>query len=380
MLPTRFVALRVLLLLSIAALASLLCGFGPPLLTDSDHSPTLRIHPTVADPAAFNAAVDTSSAPTALVYDLNSARILYARDADTPRPPASLTKLMTALLALDAGSIDQSVTVQGIDLIGDASMGLQAGEVLTLEQLLWGLLLPSGNDAAMTVARAIGGDPETFVAQMNERADALNLSATHFESPHGLDRSGQTSSARDLLRIALLDWNHPLFREIVGSASANIAGHPLKNTNDLLGPLAGADDTTVVGVKTGTTDLAGQCLVAAFDDNGQLTFVVVMGSADRFADAQILYRAATERFAWFAPNAADFAALNRLPGPDGEMIYLAGNGAPPILLDAWQIPLVHPVRLIDVTNPEVWDHGAVIGRIEWRLGSQLLTTEQLVVR
>lgn len=378
--PIRPHSPRALLLFPLLALAFLLCGFGPPLLTDSDHSPTLRVNPARANPAPFDDAVATVTAPAALVYDLGANRTLYARAADTSRAPASLTKLMTSLLTLESASLDQLVTVKGMDLIGDAAMGLQAGEVVTLEDLLWGLLIPSGNDAAMSIARAIGGDPETFVALMNQRAAALNLTATHFMSPHGLDLGGQTSSARDLLRLALLNWQHPLFRDIVGASKIEVAGHPLRNTNALLGPMVGNPDVAVIGIKTGTTDQAGQCLIAAFSSAGRVTFVVVMGSSDRFGDAQTLYTAAATRYVWFEPNAAHFAALNRIAGPDGATHFLAGAGAPAVLLDAWQIPLVHPVRLLDTTDRKAWSRGAVVGRIEWRIGSQLLTTEQLVVR
>jgi D-alanyl-D-alanine carboxypeptidase len=369
-----------LLILLLAAAALLLCAFAPPLLIDSDHNPTLRVHPAVADPAPFEAALATVGAPTALVYDLDGGRTLFAREADTPRPPASLTKLMTALLLLEGGSLDQTVTIQGIDLIGGASMGLQAGEVVTLEQLLWGLLLPSGNDAAMSIGRALAGDPEQFVARMNARAAALNLTATHFESPHGLDRDGQGSSARDLLQIALLNWQVPLFRDIVRSASANVAGHSLINTNELLGPMADNPGVEVIGVKTGTTDAAGQCLIAAFTTQGRVIFVVVMGSADRFTEVKTLYNATTARYEWFAPRAADFAALNRMPLVDGTTHYLTGSGTPPLLLYKWQIPFVHPVRLLHNPDSATWVRGAVVGRIEWRLGAQVLATEQLVVR
>lgn len=378
--PTRPLAPRAPLLFPLLALALLLCGFGPPLLTDSDHSPTLRVNATLANPAPFANAVAAVSAPTALIYDLDANRTLYARAADTPRAPASLTKLMTALLAMETGALDQPVTVQGMDLIGDASMGLQAGEVVTLEDLLWGLLIPSGNDAAMSIARTIGGDPEAFVALMNQRATALNLTATYFVAPHGLDRDGQTSSARDLLRLILLDWQQPLFRDIVRTASIEVAGHPLKNTNELLGPLAGNSNVEVIGVKTGTTDQAGQCLIAAFTSAGRVTFVIVMGSSQRFADAQTLYNAAATRYVWFAPNASHFAALNRITSPDGITHFLAGAGAPAVLLDAWQIPLVQPIRLLDKVDPQTWSRGTVVGHIEWRLGTQLLTSEQLVVR
>ncbi len=298
----------------------------------------------------------------------------------TPPAPASLAKLMTALLAFEAGNLERPVTIQGMDLIGDASMGLQAGEVLTLEQLLWGLLIPSGNDAAMSIARALEGDPNTFVETMNARAAALGLTATHFESPHGLDREGQRSSARDLLRIAMLDWQQPLFRQIVATASAEVAGHPLRSTNELLGALETNPNVEVIGVKTGTTDAAGQCLIAAFAEGDHVTFVVVMGSDDRFADVQKIYGSIRARVAWHQPDAAAFGALNRMPGAEGATHFLAGSGAPALLLERWQIPLLHPVRILQQGDPTTWARGAVVGAIEWRVGAQLLATEQLVVR
>ncbi len=125
---------------------------------------------------------------------------------------------MTALLALESGRLREAATVREEDLTGGATMGLVAGETVTVEELLWGVLLPSGNDAAMTMAQHLGGGASSFVAEMNRRAAELGMDATNFHNPHGLHEEGHVSSAADLMNIALALLEYPLFREIVGVA------------------------------------------------------------------------------------------------------------------------------------------------------------------
>lgn len=364
----------------------LLCGFGPPRLTDSDTIPALRILPGSASPAALQGAANSLTAAAALVYDLGSGNVLFEHNAETALPPASLTKLLTALLTFETGNLQQPVTIMGADLVGNASMGLAAGEVLTLEELLYGMLIPSGNDAAGAIARHLGGSVESFVATMNQRAAQLGLTQSHFLTPTGLDRSGQTASARDLLALALLNWREPLFREIVALPNAEVAGHSLKSTNVLLGPLPDLPGVEVIGLKTGTTDAAGQCLIAAFRENAgatneRTTFIVVLGSSDRYRDVRSLYAAVHTIYRRHSARASHFAALNRLVTTQGAPIYLRATGQPfTALLRPWQIDQLTPVRILTQPDQTAWLRGAEVGHMEWRLGAQVLARQPLVVR
>ena len=243
-------------------------------------------------------------AAAALAVDMDSLRILYSRNATVPRPPASLAKMMTAAVALDHLGPNTVITVPpGAPSVGAAvggtAMGLLPGERLSLHDLLYGMLLPSGNDAAYTIAQAVAGSQQAFAALMNAKAAALGLVGTHFVQGYGLDEAGQYSTAWDLMRLARYDLRHyALFDRIVATAYHYIGPgrtHPdfaLHNMNRLLGVYPG-----VFGVKTGTTPAAGQNLVAVVRRDGRRIIVVVLGSSDRYADATALlnYAVASDR-------------------------------------------------------------------------------------
>lgn len=355
--------------------ALFLCGFGPPRLADSDVAPRQRL---TANELANLLAVQPPSlaAHAAMIYDVEAQRILWQQNADMEWAPASLTKLMAALLVLEQGNFAAQVTVTPADMIGAAVMGLQPGETLTVDDLLWGLLVPSGNDAAMALARSSAGTVESFVERMNRRAAELGLRQSRFLNPHGLDEDGHVSSAQDLLTLALLDWQYARFREIVGTASATVAGHELRNTNELLGLYPGA-----IGVKTGTTDMAGQCLVAAIDHGGRVVFLVILGSSDRYDDARKMDAYYDAQFAWFVGNARAEQALNRVYDDTGAVHYLTAVGAAPAqLMRRGELGLVQSRRVLNLPAADAWEKGAVVGQIEWWLGSQRIGEQELVVR
>jgi D-alanyl-D-alanine carboxypeptidase (penicillin-binding protein 5/6) len=241
-------------------------------------------------------------AAAALAVDMDSLRILYSRNATVPRPPASLVKMMTAAVALDHFRPNTVITVPRGALsvgavVGGSAMGLLPGERLSLRDLLYGLLLPSGNDAAYTVAQAVAGSQQAFAALMNAKATALGLLGTHFAQSYGFDEADQYSTAWDLMRLARYDLRHyALFDRIVATAYRYIGPgrtHPdfaLHNQNRLLGVYPG-----VIGIKTGTTPAAGQNLVAAARRKGHRIIVVVLGSSDRYADATALLSYAVAR-------------------------------------------------------------------------------------
>ena len=197
---------------------------------------------------------------------------------------ASLTKIMTAIVAIENRKEDDRYIVKESDLVGENSMGLSSGEVLTLEELLYGLILPSGNDAAEVLASSYPGGRNAFISAMNDKASSLGLTNTSFTNPTGLEGDGkQYSTAYDLLVITRFGLkNFPLFREVVSTVEKEILGNSyhkyfyLYNETNLLTSYPG-----VRGVKTGYTPEAGLCLVTYLDYEGHEILGVLLGSQNR---------------------------------------------------------------------------------------------------
>lgn len=350
-------------------------GFGPPQLVDRIYVPTQRVTAGTRQPAPATGQLPELSAEAYLLYDLDANQLLVTHNIHAALAPASLTKLMTALLVLEQADPSAEVTIEGSDLVGGASMGLRAGERLTVEALLWGLLLPSGNDAATALARHVAGSATAFVDLMNQRAQALGLAATHFVNPHGLDATGHTSSAADLLLLTQLLWRYPLFRQIVAVQATEIAGHQLRTTNELL-----ASDNRANGVKTGTTDRAGQCLVAGLQQDGRQTFIVVLNSRDRYADTQALYAYYNANYVWFDGQRAELTTLNRIYGDDGKTWYLRPEGKPTAwLLRRQDLARLHSFRRLHLpSQDQPWHSGMPVGVLEWWLDDQVIGTQPLI--
>jgi serine-type D-Ala-D-Ala carboxypeptidase (penicillin-binding protein 5/6) len=228
--------------------------------------------------AAHAASPPRVSASAAIVANGATGEILYARHADERRPMASITKIMTALVALERADPASVTTIdRQAAAIGEATMNLRLGEKRTVRELLEGMLIPSANDAAWAVAEDVGGGSvPRFVGYMNARARELGLANTHYVNPDGLDAPGHYSSARDILRLARQAMRKPLFSELVRTRTARVGRHLLETTNDLLGTYRGA-----IGVKTGWTDGAGWSEVAAADRNGMTIYAVLLGGPSR---------------------------------------------------------------------------------------------------
>ncbi|WP_347490875.1 D-alanyl-D-alanine carboxypeptidase family protein [Desulfoscipio sp. XC116] len=226
------------------------------------------------------------SARSALLLDVNNGQILYEKGHREPRPIASTTKIMTAVVALGGADINNTVAVSPrAAAVGESSMYLEAGETLTLEQLLYGALLCSGNDACVAVAEHVAGTEDFFVQLMNEKAVLLGAEATSFRNTNGLPANGHYSTALDLALLARYALHDPAFCRIVKTRARIIEGpgginHYLQNTNKLLWQYPGAD-----GVKTGTTVAAGKCLVASATRGHRHLLAVVLNGSNRFADA-----------------------------------------------------------------------------------------------
>ncbi len=218
-------------------------------------------------------------------------RVLWSRNAGSKRAMASLTKIMTAVVAMENSSPDEIVKVPAeAARVGESTSFLVAGDDITMAELLEGLLVKSGNDAAVAIGEHIAGGEDAFVALMNKRAKELGLSATHFENAHGLDASGHHTSASDLATLSRYAMTKPLFRKIVSERTATVKSvehsHKVESTNLLLHTYDGAN-----GVKTGWTGDAGYCLAGSAKRNGIELYAIVLGTrseAQRFTEAREL--------------------------------------------------------------------------------------------
>ena len=199
------------------------------------------------------------SARRAYALDAVSGRVLYEKNANEPALIASTTKIMTALLVCEQCNVLDRMRIpkEAVGIEG-SSMYLREGEVLTVQELLYGLMLSSGNDAAVALAIYCGGTQEGFVERMNDKARALGLADTHFENPNGLDSPGHRSTAADLAHLAAYAMENPIFYKTVSAKSLKVGERFLTNHNKLLWRVEGAD-----GVKTGYTKAAGRILVSS---------------------------------------------------------------------------------------------------------------------
>ncbi|MDL2273478.1 D-alanyl-D-alanine carboxypeptidase [Oscillospiraceae bacterium OttesenSCG-928-G22] len=224
------------------------------------------------------------SAASAALYDCESGRFLYLKDADTKRGIASTTKIMTALVAIETLDLEKVVTFQRDWITEGSSMHLRVGEKVSVRDLLYGLMLMSGNDAAISLANAAAGSVVDFADLMNDRAEKLGLSGTSFRNPNGLDVEGHYSTARDLAILTAEAMKNPLFSEIVGSKTYVMEGRSMRNHNRLLRELEGCD-----GVKTGFTKRCGRCLVSSVTRDGRRLIAVTLNAPSDWKDHKALY-------------------------------------------------------------------------------------------
>lgn len=220
------------------------------------------------------------SAQRAYALDAVSGRALYEKNADSPALIASTTKMMTALIVCEQCNVLDRMRIpkEAVGIEG-SSMYLREGEVLTVQELLYGLMLSSGNDAAVALAIYCGGTVEGFVERMNDKARTLGLSNTHFENPNGLDSPGHRSTARDLARLAAHAMENPVFYKTVSARTVTVGERVLTNHNKLLWRVEGAD-----GVKTGYTKAAGRILVSSATRQGRRVIVATLDAPADWED------------------------------------------------------------------------------------------------
>ena len=251
-------------------------------------------------PACAAAREVDSSAASAIVLDARNGTLLLSHDAETERPMASTTKIMTALLALENAELDELVTT-GPNAFGvpGTSIYLSEGETLTLRDMLYGLMLASGNDAAVAIAEHVGGSVDSFCQRMTVRAQELGCMHTVFLTPHGLPHTGHYTTAHDLALITREAMQNETFREIVSTSRATIPwpgrsyDRILNNKNKLLATYPGA-----TGVKTGYTKAAGRCLVSSAQRDGMELICVVLNCADWFDESARLLDMAFDTYDW----------------------------------------------------------------------------------
>ncbi len=220
------------------------------------------------------------SARRAEAVDAITGRVLYARSAEEQALIASTTKMMTALVVCEQCNVLSRYRIpkEAVGIEG-SSMYLREGEVLTVQELLYGLMLSSGNDAAVALACFCGGNPSDFVELMNDKARVLGLSGTHFANPNGLDAKDHYSTAKDLAALAAYAMDNPIFAKTVSTKTVSAGGRALRNHNKLLWMVEGAE-----GVKTGYTKAAGRALVSSASREGRRIIAVTLDAPDDWND------------------------------------------------------------------------------------------------
>ncbi len=349
-------------------------GFRLPLtLLTSGILSVGSLHPMTTSPPPH------VSAHAAILVDARTGAILYEKNGFTQKDPASITKMMTALLVIEQGHLDRIVTVspKAASTIG-SSMHIRARQRYTVMDLLRGLLLRSGNDAAVALAEADAGSVARFVAEMNIKAQQVGAFNTSFENPNGLTAPGHYSSAYDLSLIARKALDLPTFRKLVGTKEDIVIEQrsrhqrTVSNTNQLLYSFPAAD-----GIKTGTTNAAGKCLAASATVNGRQLIAIVLHSSARFYDATRLLRWGFQH-STTAIAVHPRSAITMVPVLHGHTALVAAGVRHPIWItysgnDRFHIHLASPSYL---TAPVKANR--VIGRVVVTASDQAPETEPLI--
>ena len=332
----------------------------------------------------FIAPVSAVSAQKAIVLDAATGRVLYERSADERSLIASTTKIMTALIVCQQCNVLDRVRIpaEAVGVEG-SSMYLSEGEVLTVQELLYGLMLRSGNDAAAALAIYCGGTIEGFAERMNDKARELGLKNTHFVNPHGLDAPDHYSTARDLAVLTAYAMRDPIFARTVGAKSVTVGERVLTNHNKLLWQLPGCE-----GVKTGYTRAAGRILVSSASRAGRRLICVTINAHDDWNDHRALLE---EGFSGFEVRevvaAGEVLGYRHILGGDGTRVPLvAAEGFSYSLAPDEEIELVLSPRYFSyapVTGGAeegcayaVLD-GQVVGQIPLVWGSSLEETQEI---
>lgn len=265
----------------------------------------LLCHGLTAQPQAVQ-----TSASAAILIEANSGRVLYEQNADQKMLIASTTKIMTALVAIEECTLDDVVEVTQAHMTEGSSMYLKPGEKLELETLLYGLMLCSGNDAALAIADHCGPGIDAFVEKMNAKAQELGMEHTSFANPNGLDDEKHYSTARDMAVLAAYAMKNETFARIVSTKSITIGSRTMVNHNKLLSQYEGC-----IGLKTGFTKAAGRTLVSCAERDGMRLIAVTLNDGNDWADHAALFDYGFEQYqlqqmASYHQEAAQIPVLN----------------------------------------------------------------------
>ena len=326
------------------------------------------------------------SAQSAVVLTADTGTVLFEKDGHTPRPVASTTKIMTALLALEAAQErgDPLVDItQEMVAVEGSSMGLQAGDSISLTGLAAGMLLASGNDAANAAALYLEGSLESFAARMNQRAAALGMEDTHFVTPSGLDGEdaqglGHLSTAYDMALLARAALEDQAFRQLCSSPSLAVAfAEPVKrvtytNHNKLLAQYQGC-----VGVKTGFTKEAGRCLVSAAERDGALLIAVTLNAPNDWEDHTALLDYGFSQVEPYQLAGGDVRLTVPVVGSPVEVMSLRGSNGGEVTLPLGQGAQVERVVHAPKFLYAPVEAGEQVGEICWYLEGQLLGSAPL---
>lgn len=263
--------------------AVLACAALPASAATKKKSRSQSTPSTLTPPAQDSeGGIPQTRAASVLVQDAVSGKVLYEKNGSQRRPPASTQKLLTALLVVEAGSLDKKVVVEECDTrVEPVKLGFKPGETYTRRELLRVMLVHSVNDVAYCLARDNAGSVEAFAEKMNEKARELGMTSSHFVNPNGLPAPGQYSTARDMGKLALAAYQSSTIRSIVSTKSLFFRyadGHvqEYKNTNLVL-----RDYPYCTGMKTGYTQAAGHCLISSGSNNKREVITVVLGDTKR---------------------------------------------------------------------------------------------------
>lgn len=326
------------------------------------------------------------SAQSAVVLTADTGTVLFEKDGHTPRPVASTTKIMTALLALEAAQErgDPLVDItQEMVAVEGSSMGLQAGDSISLTGLAAGMLLASGNDAANAAALYLDGSLESFAARMNQRTAALGMEDTHFVTPSGLDGEdaqglGHLSTAYDMALLARAALENQAFRQLCSSPSLAVEfAEPVKrvtytNHNKLLAQYQGC-----VGVKTGFTKEAGRCLVSAAERDGALLIAVTLNAPNDWQDHTALLDYGFSQVEPYQLAGGDVRLTVPVVGSPVEVVSLRGSNGGEVTLPLGQGAQVERVVRAPKFLYAPVEAGEQVGEICWYLEGQLLGSAPL---
>ena len=267
--------------------------------------------------------VNAISAEKAILMDAQTGRVIYEKNADEKALIASTTKIMTALVVCEQCNVLDRVRIpkEAVGIEG-SSMYLKEGEVLTVQELLYGLMLHSGNDAAVALAIYCGGTVEGFAELMNDKAHILGMENSHFANPNGLDCPGHYSTANDMAVLTCYAMKNPIFLKTVSTKQVTIGERFLQNHNKLLWQLEGAD-----GVKTGYTKAAGRILVSSAVRQGRRLVAVTMNDPEDWADHKMLMEHGFERYriTQIIQAGAQLGCVDVIDGERSEVALLAAS-------------------------------------------------------